>query len=64
MKRRKLLRHLRQHGCRFLREGASHEVWYNPANGQMQPVPRHVEVSPRLIRTICRKLEIEPPSEK
>ena len=32
MKRRDLLRHLRQHGCRFVREGSDHSIWENPAN--------------------------------
>jgi hypothetical protein len=31
MKRRELLAHLQQHGCRLLREGASHSIWFNPA---------------------------------
>ncbi|MFN2501732.1 MAG: type II toxin-antitoxin system HicA family toxin [Pyrinomonadaceae bacterium] len=32
MKRRKLLRHLNQQGCRLLREGGSHSIWQNPNN--------------------------------
>ena len=41
MKRRDLLRHLRQHGCRFVREGSDHSIWQNPVNGNRSAVPRH-----------------------
>jgi mRNA interferase HicA len=34
MKRRDLLRHLRQHGCEFVREGAEHSIWGNPATNR------------------------------
>jgi hypothetical protein len=39
--RRALLRHLRQHGCVLKREGASHSLWMNPANGAVEAVPGH-----------------------
>ena len=64
MKQRKFQRHLRHAGCRFLREGGSHTLLMNPVNGRIQPVPRHTEISARLVKSICAKLEIEPPSEK
>jgi mRNA interferase HicA len=32
MKRRDLLRHMTQHGCRFVRESGEHSIWENPAN--------------------------------
>lgn len=64
MKQRKFQRHLRRHGCRFLREGGSHTLWINPANGCTQSIPRHTEISARLIKRICTKLKIEPPREK
>ena len=31
MKRRDLVRHLEQHGCTVLREGANHSIYLNPA---------------------------------
>src|SRR4051794_11607648 len=43
MKRRKLLAHLRQHGCRVAGEGARHTRVLNPANGRRSTVPRHRE---------------------
>ncbi|MEL7088636.1 MAG: type II toxin-antitoxin system HicA family toxin [Planctomycetota bacterium] len=62
MKHRKLIRHLRQHGCRVAREGGGHTIWINPANGRVQPVPRYTEISYRLAVGICRKLEISAPA--
>ncbi|MFO3796764.1 MAG: type II toxin-antitoxin system HicA family toxin [Anaerolineales bacterium] len=44
MKRRDLLQHLRQHGCRFVREGREHSIWENPATGRRTSVPRYWEI--------------------
>lgn len=27
--------------CNFLREGANHEIWYNPDTGEKFQIPRH-----------------------
>jgi hypothetical protein len=59
MKREALLKHLRKHGCYLKREGRSHSLWYNSLNGKVEAVPRHVEISNKLARKICRGLEIE-----
>ncbi|MEM1354027.1 MAG: type II toxin-antitoxin system HicA family toxin [Planctomycetota bacterium] len=64
MKRTKFLRHLRQNGCRPLREGGRHSVWHNAETGEQEAIPRHTEVSAKLIRSICKHLSINPPSEK
>ena len=58
MKRQFLLRYLNAHGCRFLREGARHTVYYNPSNRQTSSVPRHTEINDWLARKICRDLGI------
>lgn len=58
MKLGDLLRHLRQHGCYLKREGASHSLWCNPANGKVEAVPRHTEISNNLAKKICRGLSI------
>ncbi len=34
MKREEFLRYLRQHSCCLKREGRSHSVYVNPANGK------------------------------
>lgn len=61
MKRRDLIRHLEQHGCRLLREGGSHSVYVNPAAKKASTVPRHSEVNEHLARKICKDLEVPRP---
>jgi mRNA interferase HicA len=62
MKRRQLVRHILDHGCLLLREGARHSVYHNPATGKVSTVPRHTEVNDFLARKICRDLGIPLPS--
>jgi len=61
MKRRDLIRHLERHGCRFLREGANHSIYFNPANRKCSTVPRHRKIIEFTARKICRDLEIPQP---
>jgi predicted RNA binding protein YcfA (HicA-like mRNA interferase family) len=61
MKRRDLLRHLSEQGCRILREGGSHSIWHNPANGRRTSVPRHREIPDFTAGRICTQLDIPPP---
>ncbi|RKY63144.1 MAG: addiction module toxin, HicA family [Candidatus Latescibacterota bacterium] len=61
MKRRSLLSHLRRHGCKLLREGKKHSVYWNPANRRTSSVPRHTEIADRLARKICKDLGIPIP---
>ena len=58
MKRRKLLHHLEKHGCKFLREGGKHTVFYNPSNMKTSTVPRHAEIVDALAKKICKDLEV------
>ena len=58
MRRGDLLRHLRHEGCVLKREGRAHSLWLNPANGVVEAVPRHNEISDALAAKICRRLEI------
>ena len=58
MKRRALLRHLRQHGCYLKREGRSHALWVNPATGHMEAIPRHTEIPNNLEKKIFRALSV------
>ncbi|MCZ7625021.1 MAG: addiction module toxin, HicA family [Candidatus Methylomirabilota bacterium] len=60
MKRTELLRHLRAHGCQFLREGARHSWWHNPNLDKRSAVPRHREIDADLTRKICKDLGIPP----
>lgn len=61
MKRVKLLRHLRRHGCILKREGGRHSLWMNPQNGVMEAVPRHTEIPDVLAKKICRRLGVSEP---
>jgi len=58
MKRLDLIRHLESHGCRLLREGRRHSVYYNPDNNQTSAIPRHREINQFLARKICRDLGV------
>ena len=58
MNRNALLRHLRRHGCYLKREGRSHSLWCNPMTGVVEAVPRHAEISNRLVGKICRNLSV------
>lgn len=62
MKRRDLLRHLRQHGCQLTREGGEHSIWENPATGHRTSVPRHREIPNYTAIKICKQVGIPTPS--
>ncbi len=61
MKRRDLLRHLRQHGCHLVREGGEHSIWENSATNRRASIPRHREIPDYTARRICRQLGIPMP---
>lgn len=61
MKRVDLIKHLEEHGCRFVREGSNHTLYINLANRQASTVPRHREINDFLARKICRDLGIAQP---
>lgn len=61
MKRQALIRHVETHGCRLLREGGRHSVYYNPEDNQTSTIPRHREINDFLVRKICRDLGIPEP---
>jgi predicted RNA binding protein YcfA (HicA-like mRNA interferase family) len=59
MKRKILLRILKQGGCILLREGKKHSVYYNPRKSKTSTVPRHNEINDFLAKKICHDLGIE-----
>jgi mRNA interferase HicA len=59
MKRTELIRELRAAGCILLRQGARHDVYINPATGQRQPVPRHMEIDDALAKHIKKYLGLK-----
>ena len=64
MKRIDLLKHLRACGCRLLREGGSHSIWINPANGRRAPVMRHPTFSRYTGADACKKLGVPTPPSR
>jgi predicted RNA binding protein YcfA (HicA-like mRNA interferase family) len=58
LKRSELVRLLLDAGCRLERHGARHDIFVNPANGKMQPVPRHHEISDVLAKHIRKQLGV------
>jgi len=60
MKRQEFLRHLHDHGCVQLREGARHSWWHNPTLNKRSAVPRHTEIVDLLAKKICKDLGIPP----
>jgi hypothetical protein len=36
-------------------------LWTNPANGNVEAIPRHVEISDNLARKICKGLDVPDP---
>jgi len=58
MKRSTLLKHLRKKGCYLKREGREHSLWCNPHTGEVEAIPRHMEIPNKLARKICRGLSV------
>lgn len=61
MKRRELIRHLEQHGCEHLREGARHTIYVNRTTKKSSAVPRHTEINDYLDAKICKDLDVPRP---
>ncbi|MDQ2807805.1 MAG: addiction module toxin, HicA family [Chloroflexota bacterium] len=61
MQRHSLLKHLHDQGCRLLREGKKHSIYWNTGSGNVSAVPRHTEIDNKLALKICRDLNIPPP---
>lgn len=63
MKRTELIRHLSAHGCKLLREGGRHSIYWNPVNRLTSAVPRHAEILDPVANRICKDLGILRPGE-
>ncbi len=59
MKRKEFVRKLLKDGCIFVKSGANHDLYINPANGKKQPVPRHAEIDNNLAQHIRKYLGID-----
>lgn len=52
----KLLKRLKAMGARQIRQGGNHEFWES-ANGNRFPVPRHTEIPENLAKEIIKHAE-------
>ncbi|MBM3496479.1 MAG: type II toxin-antitoxin system HicA family toxin [Armatimonadetes bacterium] len=59
MRRATCVRELVRHGCRLRRHGKNHDVYENPAQKRVAPVPRHPEIPETLCALIRRQLGIQ-----
>lgn len=64
MKRVDLIKTIEAAGCVLVRHGSKHDVYRNPATGEIQPVPRHREIDEQLARKIVRALNTDPPQKE
>jgi mRNA interferase HicA len=62
MKRRDLLRHLRQHRSRLVREGGELSIWENPVTHRRTSVPRHNKILEFTVARICKQLGVPVPA--
>ena len=53
MKRTELIKHLMEHGCSLVREGARHSWWQNKELNRRSSVHRHREIDGKLAVKIC-----------
>jgi len=61
MNRTRLIKHLKAHGCRFVREGKKHSLWVSPAAEHPIAVPRHRQIKLRTALGICQQLGVPEP---
>ncbi|MFK0009918.1 type II toxin-antitoxin system HicA family toxin [Paenarthrobacter sp. NPDC090520] len=62
-KKRDVLKVLKANGWQLVRTTGGHEWWEGP-DGQGEPIPRHNEISPGVIRKLAKKLSDVPPNWK
>jgi len=59
LKRSKFIKELIGAGCFLKRHGSRHDIYENPVNGKIAPIPRHTEIKETLCTLIRRQLGIE-----
>jgi len=58
MKRNQLIKHLKEYGCVFDREGSNHTIFYNSRINKSTSIPRHQEIDNRICNEICKQLGV------
>lgn len=58
MKTSQFVNRLKTAGCRLVRHGGGHDIWFSPITGKQRAVPRHgsKEVGNRLLKTLEKDL--------
>ena len=56
MKRKDLIKKLKDSGCILDRHGSRHDLYKNPATDKKQPIPRHKEIDEVLAKHIIKEL--------
>jgi predicted RNA binding protein YcfA (HicA-like mRNA interferase family) len=56
MKRREVVKALRQSGCLIEREGGEHTIWRCPCGQHQTAVPRHTEITAGVIGKIEKQM--------
>jgi len=59
VKLREFLRELVAAGCYLKRHGGRHDLYTNPKNGKVAPVPRHSEIKDTLANVIRKQLGLK-----
>jgi len=62
MKRTKLLKYVRSHDCRLVREGSNHSVWIHSPTERTTVIQRHREIPWTTVVKVCKDLGIPLPS--
>lgn len=61
MKRKDLMRHLKDNNCLLESEGGKYSIFKNMTNQITTPVTRHAEIADFTVKKICKKLGIPDP---
>ncbi|MCP4118983.1 MAG: type II toxin-antitoxin system HicA family toxin [Desulfobacteraceae bacterium] len=56
MKKKKLIKTLKEKGAFLIRQGGNHEFWESK-NGYRFPIPRHAEIDEQLAKEILKQAE-------
>ncbi len=64
MKRKQFEQYLRQYGCFLHHHGGGHDAWRKGDSEVNGMVPRHAEIKPFTIKSICELLGIPKPPQR
>jgi mRNA interferase HicA len=59
VKRKNFIKELVAAGCVLKRHGSRHDIYFNPSNGKVAPVPRHPEIKETLCALIKKQLVLK-----